>query len=745
MDEGTISRLRRSIWILLLPAALLADNRAAKSIFEAIPVKEAIQVDGKLDDAAWRDAHPVWLAYEFDPGENSPAPQKTEARALYDRQNLYLGFRCFDTRPVEIRANISDRDKIFQDDYLIVSIDTYGDFQRAYEFAVNPFGIQGDLLATLNGEDVDFDLIWHAAAARNDSGWTAEMAIPFKSLRFPNRPEQTWLMHIVRNYPRASRYRLSWMPIDRNNPSFFSQAGLLQGLRDIAAPGGIEVLPYAMGQQADGLVDAGDPHSRWRNHPPQGRIGAGLQYAPGPNFSLDAVINPDFSQIESDAGQISVNTTFALDYPEKRPFFLIGQELLQTPMYYSRSINNPSVAGRIIGKNSSLSYLYMGAWDRNTSFIIPGEESSDTVPSDIPSAVNIGRLRYDLGNESYIGGMLFGRDLSGGHNYLLGFDWNYHFRQRWYFSGESFLTHTRELNDTTLFQSFRPLGHSGHDAGFNGEQYYGAGSHAVLFYGSRSYNFQVVYNDFSPTYQTYNGMFPSVDYRQAYMEQVYKLYPNKWYLDRVQFYLAGNLQYNHLNVHKEQYLQPGVSLTLKGQTTMDISLLQLYDERFNGTLFKDIDKVLLTFSTRPSNAISLTVESLTGDFIYRSSTPELGKGRTLEIGLNLKPTSRLNGSFSWSSASLRDIDSARKFYDGYILRSLLVYQFSPAMFIRAIIEYNSFAKSYDVYPLFSYKLSAFTTFFAGMTNSYYEFGSPAGIRITDRQYFVKMQYLFRKS
>ncbi len=725
----------------IVPA--LADN-APQPRFEAVRIDRPLQLSGKLDDPVWQQAKPVYMDFEFDPGENTPAPQKTEVRALFNREHLYLGFRCHDTSPNEIRANLSDRDKIFQDDYVIVSIDTYNDYQRAYEFAVNPFGIQGDLMATLGSEDANFDLIWHSAAAKNDSGWTAEMAIPFKSLRFPNRPEQTWLIHLVRNYPRSSRIKMSWRPIDRNNPSFLTQGGLLHGLREIESSGSFEVMPYAMGQQSGGLRDPGNARSGWNNARLEGRIGFGMQYSPGPNFSLDAVVNPDFSQIESDADQISVNTTFALDYPEKRPFFLIGQELLQTPMYYSRSINNPLAAGRVLGKSGSLSYLYMGAWDRNTSFIIPGEEASDTVPSSVTSAANIGRLRYDFGNEFYLGGMLFTRDFADAHNYLAGFDWNYKFLEKWYFSGETFFTHTKELNDTTLFQSSRPFGSSGHSAGFNGENYYGNGLHAVLSYSSRAYNFGIVYNDFSPTYQTYNGMFPSVDYRQYYMEHIYKLYPKRSFIDRAQLYVVTNLQFNHLNVKKEQFIQPGVALTLKGQTTIDFSYIMLYDERFSGIMFKDIDKALISFSTRPSNAVSFTLDGRAGNFIYRTEKPEMGNGYLVEASLNLKPTSKINGSVSWSSAYLSDIDSPALFYDGYILRSVIIYQFSPRAFFRTILQYNSFAESYNIYPLFSYKLNAFTTFYAGMTNNYNDYGDELGISASDRQFFVKMQYLFRK-
>lgn len=731
-------------FVLLTSAIQAGEEKEERSIFTALRIDSSFQLSGKLIAPQWQKAKPVWLNLEFKPGDNTPAPQKTEVRALYDHEQLYLGFRCFDTRPDEIRANLSDRDKIFQDDYVIVTIDTYQDYQRAYEFAVNPFGIQADLMATLDNEDSNFDLIWHSAAVRCDSGWTAEMAIPFTSLRFPNRDQQTWLMHLVRNYPRASRVKMSWMPIDRNNPSFLSQAGILQGLHGIQTNGSLEILPYAMGQQSSALLDPENALSRWHHDPLEGRIGCGLQYAPGPDFSLDAVINPDFSQIESDADQISVNSTFALDYPEKRPFFLIGQELLQTPMFYSRSINNPLAAGRIIGKSGGLSYLFMSANDRNTTFIIPGEEESATIPSDVGSIAHIGRLRYNYGDERYVGAMLFTRDFSQAHNYLAGLDWNYKFLKKWYFSGEMFLTHTKELSDTTLFCSGRTFGASSFDAGFNGERYYGNGVHTVLSYNSRSYNGYIVYNDFSPTFQTYNGLFPSVDYRQVYTENAWKIYPKGLFIDQAKLWVDTNLQYNHQNIRKEQFVQPGVSLTLKGQTTIDLSWLVLYDERFRGILFKDIDKAVFSLSAQPSNVFSFTLEGLAGDFIYRSATPEMGKGHVINAEVNVKPTAKLNAALSWSAARLADMDSPREFYDGYILRSVLVYQFSPSTFFRTIFQYNSFDQSFNLYPLFSYKMNAFTTFFAGITNNYTEFGQPFGVQAVDRQYFIKMQYLLKR-
>ncbi len=187
--------------VLWTQAALCADFNGpqdAKPHVRAIHIDRPLQISGRLDDTLWRSAQSVSLPYETDPGENTPAPQQTFASFLYTRDYLYVGFRCHDSRPNEIRANMTDRDRIYKDDFVMAVLDTYADNQRGYEFAVNPYGVQADLMRTLNGEDDTFDLVWQSAAARNDSGWTAEMAIPFKSLRFSGREEQTWSLLLYR-------------------------------------------------------------------------------------------------------------------------------------------------------------------------------------------------------------------------------------------------------------------------------------------------------------------------------------------------------------------------------------------------------------------------------------------------------------------------------------------------------------------------------------------------------------------
>ena len=237
---------------LILFSVLINLNISAqtKSNFEInmIKIDRPIDINGKLDNPLWLLADPIEVNYEIRPGDNTPATERTEVRALYDDENLYFGFRCFDSKPEEIRANLSERDRIFQDDYVIILIDTYGDDQKAYELALNPFGIQGDLLSTQNGEDLSFDLTWFGAASINDSGWTAEMAIPFKSLAFEEAAEPNWKINVVRTIPRSSRTQISWTRIDKDNPSFLSQSGYIKGLKNIKSGALLELLPYVIGQ-----------------------------------------------------------------------------------------------------------------------------------------------------------------------------------------------------------------------------------------------------------------------------------------------------------------------------------------------------------------------------------------------------------------------------------------------------------------------------------------------------------------
>src|SRR5689334_8696243 len=180
--------------------------------FDIPKLSQKIKVDGKLDDPAWAMAKKLTHFCEVDPGDNCAPSVNTEALVAYDDDYLYIGFHCYDPNPGAIRATITDRDRMYADDWVGVFIDTFKDRQNGYELCVNPRGIQGDLRRSGNNEDDSFDMVWYSGGQLTADGWTAEFALPFRSLRFPNAEAQSWGIHFFRNLPRATRAQLSWAP-----------------------------------------------------------------------------------------------------------------------------------------------------------------------------------------------------------------------------------------------------------------------------------------------------------------------------------------------------------------------------------------------------------------------------------------------------------------------------------------------------------------------------------------------------
>ena len=747
--DNTNRRLAAAVALLLAIAsqksAALEMPDSARAEIWAAKIEGNIPMTGKLDDPRWKSARPVSLSYEIQPGENTPAPQVTTAWVLYNAEYVYFGFDCRDTNPGAIRAHVCDRDKIFDDDFVIILLDTYGDFQRTYEFCVNPYGIQADLLRTGNNEDDSFDTVWETAAAEDSGGWTAVMAIPFKSIRFPASTEQKWTLLLGRIFPRASRAVFSWTQNDRNNPCLQCQGGYLKGITGVQSVSSVEILPYVVGQQSGDVGDDGDPGSPFVNGKPKGRVGGGVRFSPSPDLAVEAVVNPDFSQVESDATQISVNSTFALFYAEKRPFFLLGADMFQnqTQTFYSRTINNPIGGARAIGKSGRLSFSYLAAIDRNTPYIVPGEEGSDIVESDIQTFSNVARARYDFGNESYIGGMVTTRNSSNAHNYTGGVDWNYKFMGNNSFRGEVYLSDTKELNDSTLFTNDREFGSTGHDATFNGEQYGGTGGYVALNHDGRDYTARLQYQDRGPTFQAQDGFVPGNDTRILTFNQWYALYPNSALIDAWSPEVDAGIHYNYDGVKKEQWVIPNLYFQFKGQVQLNTSYFLVNDELFHGVQFRNIHRVAFYINSRPFSALSLNGNLAFGRFINRADAPALGTGHTVNLTATVKPTPQFQVELDYTRARLKDVGTGELFFDGYIARAVAIYQFTSEFLLRMIGQYDQFNGKVDVYPLFSYKLNPYTIFYAGSTYSLTDYGPPVWTKQTARQYFLKLQYLIR--
>lgn len=396
--------MRFSILALALGLALAPAVHAADST--AIPrVATDIVVDGALDDAAWSQAAAFEVAFETQPGDNLPAPVRTLARMAYTEDALLLSFDAQDPDPAKIRAFLRDRDALYADDFVGIMLDTFDDQRRAYEFFVNPLGVQADLIrdeATGN-EDDSWDGLWTSAGRITATGYQVEMRIPFATLRFRDTDDaRRWSATFVRIRPREFRYTYFSHRIERGNRCLQCLFHKLDGFQGVHQGLNLEITPTLTAAVAESRSHAGQP---WTRGETQVEPGLDVAWAPTPNLTLNATINPDFSQVESDEAQLDLNTSFALFFPEKRPFFLEGADYFNTPLQvlYTRQIADPDVGVRLTGRSGTQAYGLIAARDATTQLLVPGALGSSFRTLDQEADAFVGRYRLNVGSSLTLG------------------------------------------------------------------------------------------------------------------------------------------------------------------------------------------------------------------------------------------------------------------------------------------------------------------------------------------------------
>jgi len=351
-------------------------------------------IDGKPDEETWKLAAVFKDFYQTSPGDNIEASRPTEVYVMYDEKNLYVAFKCWDEKD-KIRATVAKRDEIFGEDNVRMWLDTYNDQRRAYVLGFNPLGIRHDGIFT-EGQGADFsvDIVMESKGVIEDWGWSVEVKIPFKSLRYTSGKGKMWGFNAVRNIDRLNDEFDQWLPDDRNISGFLVKHGKITGLDEIKYERTLEVVPsitvsetgfrkrtipsaiinanpYDRFLNPTGITDPG----KFVNEPVKTELGVNLKYTITPNVTLDAAINPDYAEIEADAPVVTANQRFPIFFQEKRPFFLEGKEIFQSPLqpFYSRTIVDPDVAAKLTGKIGKTSFGFLGASDND-----PGNFSEDT-------------------------------------------------------------------------------------------------------------------------------------------------------------------------------------------------------------------------------------------------------------------------------------------------------------------------------------------------------------------------------
>jgi hypothetical protein len=397
-------------------------------------IEAGIIVDGRLDEPVWSQAVRLTGFSQYQPADGRPAEEQTEVWAWYSPTALHFAVIAQDSDPGAIRATVAERDNLANDDYVTIFLDTFNDRRRAYFFSVNPLGAQEDGVQTegafsagsmrgggsYQGGTLDKspDYAWDSAGQVTDRGFQVEIRIPFKSLRYTGNGPQRWGINIQRKVQRTG-YTDTWTDVRRASNNFLGQAGAMEGLHDLKRGAVIEVQPFLTANQNGARTESGGFIREPASLNPGVNLRLGLT-----NLSLDATVNPDFSQVESDAGQVTVNQRFALFYPEKRPFFLEGIELFSTPgqLVYTRQIVDPTAGIKFTGKFGRFGLAYLNA--------------VDALPEGGHAVFHVTRLRTDLGASSLVGITYTDRNAPGEVNRVLAADARITLMRLYYVQGQ---------------------------------------------------------------------------------------------------------------------------------------------------------------------------------------------------------------------------------------------------------------------------------------------------------------------
>lgn len=720
-----------------------------------------IIIDGNLNEEVWEKAQVARNFTEIEPGENVKPEVDTEVRIFYDDENLYIGYICHETDMSSIRASLSDRDKMYGDDWVGPFIDTYSDLKQGFEMYVNPKGIQGDLLWTPSNEDSNYDIIYESEAKIYGDKWTAEMKIPFKSLRFPDKEEQVWRVHLLRNRPRGERQQIYWASVSRDDPNFLGQSGFFKGLKNIKRGKDIQFLPYVLGTYSSNTENISDPNSKLTPGNFDGEIGIGIKYGLSSTLTLDGTYNPDFSQVEADAPQINVNSPFALFYPEKRPFFLEGIDNFSTPINvsYTRSINNPIFAAKLTGKVNKINIGFLSAYDENTPYIVPLTERSFFLQSNKNSVSNILRMKYDMGGEDYFGFIFSdreqGKDSSEafkftGYNRNFGFDGRFNIASNYYLNFQLLANNTKEISDTNFYyntlKDYR-FDNNKHTALYDGESYNGVSAYVSFNRDARNWSFWTEYFYQSPNVRRDNGFIQRNNFHLWFMQQEYDFYPETKIFRKINPRLNGELMYDSNGKLKEQFLEAMLQADWTNGLSTTVGYLIVNNEDYSGIFHRNVNRI--SFNLEADNLSKILTGGMYyefGKYIVRFEDPTyVGYGHNFEIWATLKPFDKLRNDITYNYSELSKNAGGEKLYTGYVLSDKISYQFSKNFFFRVIFQYDLFSRLLTVDPLFSYKWNPYTILFFGSSHDINEISDTRGFstyKESSRQIFLKFQYLY---
>jgi hypothetical protein len=725
MEDIVAHRTPKTACLIAAWAAFLFSSKALLGLEtrDLKPVPKPPVIDGKLAPGEWDEAFKMTNFKTFQPDYGKDPSQKTEGYFLYDAENFYFAFRCYDTEPAKIKASINKRDNMFSDDFVGIVIDTYNTMQSGYGFLVNPLGIQGDGMMSVNGNlQGDQDFIWYSKGQIDDQGYTVEYRIPLQSIRFPSGKTITMRLGFFRQFVRTSEVA-SAPPLSPEKGSLIAQTQpiTVTGLKFKRV---VEILPAVTYSNKlahqDGVLKRDE---RTTDLGLTGKVGITT------DLTLDAAINPDFSQVESDAGQVDINLRYALYFPEKRPFFLEGNEIFQfagnteeaplTAMIHTRTIVDPVFGFKMTGK--------LGV--TNTIAAIYAQDYQPDGETDEHPDFSIFRLKHALKDDSYLGGFYTARDVRGGFNRVVGGDGRIRLSQTSVAAFHLFGSFTKVPGDRDV-----------------------SGGHALAVdyvLDNRKVSLDIGYQDISTDFQVDTGFVYRTGLRRLAAFGMYRFYPKSKFFQRIEpFYWSYHLYDTNSNM-LETFNLFTVRFQLPATTQVrfdGILANEVYEGRrfgtsglgfqFNSQLTKKI-----FFNGRYRRA---------GGIYYDPEAPYQGDGNRASAAVEYQPTEQFDFMLDLTYSDFYRRSDKAKIYEYTILRSFNTFQFNKYLFLRGILEYNTYRKRMTLDTLVSFTYIPGTVVYVGYGSAFEkirwtgeEYLDSHRFLETKRGFFFKVSYLWR--
>jgi hypothetical protein len=684
------------------------------------------------------------------PHDGGKVSEETAAYLGYDQKNIYVVFVCFDD-PRKVRARMSRREDIYDDDQVAVMFDTFHDRRRAYEFQTTPLGVQWDAIYTEairqevgSNWDVSWDAVWDSRGKVTSRGWVVWMAIPFKSMRFPAAKEQEWGILLYRGITRKNEDSY-WPQVTYKIAGRLGQEATLYGMEGISPGRDIELIPYGIMRGFRGLEQRDPYNPYFQNAVAQGQFGLDAKFVIHDHFVLDLTANPDFSQVESEDPQITVNQRFEVYFPEKRPFFLENEDYFRTPidLFFTRNIQDPSAGIRLTGKEGPYSLGLMASDDRAPGLAVPSfcpaSETSSNLPfplcadnlSGIRSYFAVARLNRDIFKQSSVGVIYTDWECptTGEFNRLGGADTRLRFNDNWILEAQAVTSssHLQGLNvsnlETTCEYNLFPFS-SGNFG--NGSHYAGPADKVEVRRNGLHFNYIGSYQDVSPGFVTVPGFVNRVDIRGVYNTIYYRFRPKKkwilnWGPSMIQRYV-----FDHEGNRLDTFYDPYLKIEGRGQTFIYLDPYEELRERLRPQDFAFLG--LSVNHNQDYHEHRSEARLQTGYFskVTVGATYSFGDGVNFVPAPNLTPQSllsRLNtGSATLTFRPVKPlkientylferlratedeylsalskvalsttpgIPIGKGIFNNHIVRSKWNWQFTPQLSLRVILQYNS--------------------------------------------------------